>query len=743
MHSGHRGYSFLFGFMMATAILIHIGISPLYAQINSRSDRPSSDFPGLDIQYSFGWDGRVDVSFPVPIAVLLSNHSESVLEGRLVLKRSGGEEEINLGDIFIGPNSVRRFSTVQDLSEWDDGILIFTDGRQTFWRRTVPLLTGQDFSQNSAYLLVFDDTGRSLPIPSADTTQDQPDATKEDVSATAPGNTPSLNDDAETSPETVPSVSQQEFVPADSKVKSGHFQPVPGAGREVVPVQVKTWQVPHHPGPLMVAPAIVISESVTVEQLNDAQWNAIGRWVSMGGTIFLSDHSGALMDRLRRITPLPVLPLDSSSEFATYRSGIGSIQVYPGSLVADTERLTNIRNILLTTSRLSGNPLLFDYSDNFGFHSRGGNADRTRLWVVLVLAGYTCGSGLTILMFRASRRQVAIYLCSIVLLASIVSAVVGGVLKNSRGDLHWKSVTQLCDGGMVQLAMIEVQSAGGRSSHVAVSGPQPDLQLLAPASRPSVRGRFWTVSSFSMMNKTAGFPPFSEQKNLLDDRDTVYQIRVPTTPWGSRQTLATGFRPEDAGVKLQMRATVSPEWLSNTHFRASGTIPLFDDLVVTGENQLPLHLINCKLVLRFRVVQSEAAPPQPFSVSNGPWMTPATGFISLGDVPPLRTVSRAESVVLADVNLSDSRYAVSEEFGFLPLPAALDGMSVWLTGTLSSSPVLSIDDSHGDFDTMTESHLFQQLIPAGELPEEFRRLSDAIAARNRRVINEISAEVRP
>ncbi len=92
------------------------------------TDQPKPDFPGLDIQVDVGWDGRIEMNAPVPISFLLSNQSEQVLEGQLILLDPFKKKEINLGDVFIGPGSVRRFSAVQALTGWNDCIAIYTDG---------------------------------------------------------------------------------------------------------------------------------------------------------------------------------------------------------------------------------------------------------------------------------------------------------------------------------------------------------------------------------------------------------------------------------------------------------------------------------------------------------------------------------------------------------------------------------------------------------------------------------------
>ncbi len=135
-------------------ILICVGLpTPVMGQSAVKLDDRQLDFPGLDIQAVVGWDGRVETDAPVPVSFLISNQSNEVLEGQLILSEPESEREINLGDVFVGPGSVRRFSSVLALSEWSDCVATYTDGSTDFWTRQLPLMTGKDFSEDVNYLL--------------------------------------------------------------------------------------------------------------------------------------------------------------------------------------------------------------------------------------------------------------------------------------------------------------------------------------------------------------------------------------------------------------------------------------------------------------------------------------------------------------------------------------------------------------------------------------------------------------
>ena len=75
--------------LLAFATMLWVGLGGSVVAIaqgpGRDADKPKPDFPGLDIQVEAGWDGRVEVNAPVPISFLLSNQSEQVLEGQLIL----------------------------------------------------------------------------------------------------------------------------------------------------------------------------------------------------------------------------------------------------------------------------------------------------------------------------------------------------------------------------------------------------------------------------------------------------------------------------------------------------------------------------------------------------------------------------------------------------------------------------------------------------------------------------------
>ena len=62
-----------------------VSLTPAMGQTAINDEERQPDFPGLDIQAVVGWDGRVETDAPVPVSFLISNQSNEVLEGQLIL----------------------------------------------------------------------------------------------------------------------------------------------------------------------------------------------------------------------------------------------------------------------------------------------------------------------------------------------------------------------------------------------------------------------------------------------------------------------------------------------------------------------------------------------------------------------------------------------------------------------------------------------------------------------------------
>jgi hypothetical protein len=668
--------------------LFCVGLStPVMGQSAVKPDDSPPDFPGLDIQAVVGWDGRVEVDAPVPVSFLISNQSSEVLEGQLILSEPETDREINLGDVFVGPGSVRRFSSVLALSDWSDCVATYTDGSTDFWTRQLPLMTGKDFSEDVNYLLFVDDGGRALQLPAVETSV-APDLQQSATSASQPTGTV-----------------EDRFVP--------RF----GFGRSVQPVSVKSWQVPQHPGPLTVAQAMLFSETAKVEMLNDPQWDAIGRWVCLGGTVFIHESSKEVLERLKKAAPLRSQPAVLQDEHQVNRCGVGSIREYSGGLVS-TDDSQVIQKLLEASSRLSRYSVV-SIPDQLPLTYVGtSNASFTRLMVLAVFSIYLLFSGVVaLLMFRSNRRRVMTYTVSVVTIACVAAALLGSYLRNSRGDLLWRSVIVGGPGGAVQIAQIRVQSAGGRNTQVAVRGKKTDLQLLRKKStdRSDYYSRF-AVYNLGQTEGAVGCAPFSVQPNLLKDELDAFRIGVPITPWGVRQSFATAYDSELQGVKIDLQ------------FRPVGSMTLDDSMnngdswtyVVRGQwnvsvtNKLPFDLTECQLL----VTASVPHVPSSMMTASEVKFSPGRGEIRLGEVAA--TASTTSSLSGIPVVVTMTHYWYNKQNTIEPEPAFPGGSDIWFVGRVNQSPLLTIDDEHSDFEQFDGVHYYMQKLTQDEIPQEWR-----------------------
>ena len=698
--------------LLAFATMLWVGLGGSVVAIaqgpGRDADKPKPDFPGLDIQVEAGWDGRVEVNAPVPISFLLSNQSEQVLEGQLILTDPFTKKEVNLGDVFIGPASVKRFSSVQALTGWSDCVATYTDGDEVYWTRPVPLITGKDFSEDLNFLLFVDDGGRALQLPGSETP-----ASAESVQPNAVQNSPTMS--------------------GGMAIDPSRYIPRQGSGRAVQPLSVKTWQIPQHPGPLTVTQGILFSESAKPEMLNEQQWDAIGRWMCLGGTVFLHDSSKEVLDRLKKAAPLTVQPPARWEELSVHRCGGGSIREYSGKLFSADDR-TTMEIVLAAVGKLSRTNILWVLDETSIGSWSSSNADKTRLMVIVVFAIYMLFSGvITLLLFRMNRRRVAIYTSSVVLIACIAAAVLGGVLRTSRGDLQWHSVTQSGPGGVSQVAEIDVQSAGGRNTGIAVQGKRADLQLLESTDQsdrhhqydPYYYGYNGYNSSYESSIAT-GYAAFTTQSNLLPDSPDAFRIRVPITPWGFRKSTATAYDTNLRGLEVKLSYKSDNNAAEQMIYPTGSSVIARGKWTVEVSNQLPFDLTDCRLVLM--TCRAEVSVDSPGNFGFGSPALAATPTIRL--VPGNANVaienlpvyaSKTSSVETVEFQVSQT---TNQGFGMnvanaCPRAAYNGSTGAWFLGRASKSPLLSIDDKESDFEPLNEVHYIIQEIYPEQLPEEW------------------------
>lgn len=679
------------GTALTAACALLCGSAALAQNDESTMDR---DSPGLVVEARAGWDGTVDRAAPVPVSLLLSNFSDRDIEGHLILSDPRNGWETDLGEIYLSAGATRRFTSIQAFTGWSDCYVALIHDAEVLWRRNLSLNTGSSFNANISFALVINDSQRNPDFPA-----------ERPVAVTNP-----------------------------SAAIAG------SEGRPVRFLHVKSWQVPTHPGPLISAQAMIFPEDTPDDNLNGGQWHAIARWMCMGGTVFVHAGSPEVTKRLVESSlmrgELPV----QQEHFAVRRIGLGAICEYAPKLFT-VESLSTRQAIAETIAKLNRQHLCTSVDSVHPVRPTG-RADRNRMLMVACFGLYTVFSGLiALLLMRRSRRSIVAYMVGVVGTASILSGLLGGVLRMSSGDLTWASITQAGAGGVIQMGRIDVQSAGGRNTQVAITGENADLQATKRQTRSY---RYWN-------NSTKGFPPFSWQPNQARGVENTYQVNVPITSWGRRQLMATGiqsdlrrmdfeltFQPRDQSVinPTDDSGVSAAEEASQLIDMPSGKFSL------NVVNHLPFTVFDCRLVIGTAAATDAAVAngsrtttiqvipsgglSRPIRIRQSPGsMNPAIEIYHVQELPTLlpnathQLTFDAGFRIKAD-NVTFSR-RMQHDLHVLPKVSHVGAVSAWLVGRLEESPIIAIDDSRSDFVTQAALHVFIQEILPEDMPDNFVR----------------------
>jgi len=650
---------------------------PALATAQQDESRRDLDTAGLFIEAAAGWDGTVSRSVPVPLSFLIRNDSEQMIEAELVLYDPIAEEELSLGEVVVSGNTVRRVTSIQALEDWEECFAELRVGRDVLWRRELALTTGSEFDDASNFALFVDDGGRRLALP-----------------------TP----------------------PDDSTLYRPEFLVGGTDGRRARCLTAKSWQMPNHPAPLSIIQAVIFPEKAPDDLLNEVQWIALAKWMSAGGIVFVHGDSEKIITKLIESAPLDVDAIDSSGPFTVRRVGLGALYLYSQPITASEG--AELRAQLATTiARLPKSPVEPLLESSNYFYRSSERADLNRVIVLLFFLGYAVLIGLvSLVLFRLSQRRIAIYAGFVVAVASIVSGVLGGYLRFSRGDLNWTSVTLGSPGGLVQYGKLDVRSAGGRNTRVAVSGNEIDLQFIP-------HPQLW----YQWNSRRVGHPAFTWQADLLPNVADTCQASVAMTPWGRRVLRASAF---ERGVRpLDIALQVDPVILNPD---GSGNSVVVGKVSLKIVNNLPFDLTNCTLIIggtrpidefQQAVIQQQAsgwnrnaglvlAPGQAApSIGNG--LVDVYNRRPLGSLPAGKTTEESYDatfdVVQNDWNqmLQFHGMAVST-----PKISHLGTSSAWLIAEVAKSSILQIDEQQSDFDEGDEPvHLYLQEIQPGDLTD--------------------------
>lgn len=319
------------------------------------------------------------------------------------------------------------------------------------------------------------------------------------------------------------------------------------------------------------------------------------------------------------------------------------------------------------------------------------------------------------LLFRLTRRQIAAYTVVAVVGASALSGLLGGYLRFSSGDLCWVTLTQAGPGGAVQVGRIELQSAGGRDTHVAVHGDRADLQYIE-----GDRGYYrWHQPA-------PKFPPFTWQPNLASGVDDTYQIQVPITPWGRRQCHATAYMKgfEQLDVELEFETSQSGGSAAEL---SSGPVPGEFSLKLT--NRLPFDIQEGWLVVGVSGAPDDQSATSSSSqvivrTPSGLMQVSAASGGNLYQIKMLRPVAAGASLDESFTSnfvarQNDWDVSIQWDGGTLTPPrvAYPGAVNAWIIAILDESPAMTIDGQRSDFVPHDELHVYIQEIHPGNMPD--------------------------
>ncbi len=663
-----------------------------------------TDFPGLDVQGVIGFDKCITRSSPLSAAFLITNNSEKMLEGELVLRDLEGNKSVSLGAVAVGPGGKKRISTVQAFDGWTDVEAEYTDGFQSFWKRRLFVDNERAVSEQDSLLLVVDVGSRKLVFPKSSE-----------------------------------SVEEAENVTSDLPV----FVPQIGRGNRVLAPSIPEWQIPIHPGPLSVIRAIAFSESAKVESVGDAQWEAVGQWICFGGHVFVPESSPQIVEKLKSVCPLPVQPPSLRHEMTTYVAGLGSIMIYSGELFK-TDATQAALNVALCTSKLSGISIYKSIGERRLAFPSEGKSYQTRNWVILVFSVYTLiAGGVTLMLFRLSRRRLKAFVVTVVGVTCIASGVLGLVLRTSLGDATIVTVTELADVGAVQIAKIDVQSAGGRNFNLGITANKPDLQLVEDTAgrRSNPYGPVYPYGDYYRIQDTSHVaPPFSIAENQSTDKSDGAMIRIPVQPWGQRSCMATSCLPNLNGLKVELDYQVFAgaeklKFESLDDVRQSlANHGLSSQLILNGnwtanvENNTGLEVDTLTLVLSQSVVAGQDGNRRSFDLTQIrksefeliPIYTQSRIGV-LKPVPAADGTAKSTQFQASPVEWTGSRSPYGGFETLVSTTAPGGSTFVRVIGTLRKSPGISMDEAQSDFrPSSVEVHVVSLYIPEERLPATWR-----------------------
>lgn len=650
-------------FMPIAAMLLWSFAESAAAQMQRVSDQP--DYPGLDIQMTLGWDGRFEFNGPLPISLLASNQSAEVLEGDLLLENSETREVIRLGELVVGPRSVKKYSTIRQIQSWVTAVVRFTDGDTIFWERQIPISSEGSFPESGCYLLFLDDGGRELNLKN-------PIATAREASAY-----------------------DESGVLSPTLLQPTAFHAEAPGMRPVIPVAVRSWEFPRHHGPLTLAQGLVLDVDTSPQILDEQQWSVLGRWIATGGIVFLPEQNAELQQALREKLPFP----GTQGADGTTSVGAGEIRLYPGQLFDPGGNDTAVS----IARRLSGRARSMLYQELVPQGINPGSTPHSAASsqkIILLFLGYMLATGCVLLMYQRSRRYLRGYLAVVVLTTSAFAGAVGVSIRRSEGDLYWQSISEIGGGGLVQVGNLRVTSAGGSNFRLAATGSGVDLQVCErEVSRRSLFGGLVRSGS----QRISSQPPFTLPADWSAGfPGSAAAIEVPVVPWNSREVTAHAFRelPGDFSLQLGFRSSGSGT-PTRSGFKKDYRPLLEGSWSVRTRNETGLALNDMSLKIRFCPGSFSVGHRRVYALNldvEKPW-SPQQEW----DEENIWSDNRTEGLLSGE-------------------------LVAWVEGTLPQSPTLQIDAERSEFEQYGRPvHWFIWRVPPEAIPESLRQVTAEIS----------------
>jgi hypothetical protein len=642
------------------------------------------DYPGLDIQVSLGWEGLQSPNAPLAVSLLITNHSAAVLSGQVVLRIPQTGAILELGEVTVGPGSVRHFGSVAHLNEIEGCELRWEGTDGMLWARQL-LLQDRVFFETADRLLLFVEAGqRNLTFPPVSSARAK-------LANSNPG-----GDTAPTPP-----------VGADS---SGAWAE---RGSKLQVIRSQPWQLPVHPGPLTQLHTVLLSPLIRPEDLTDLQWNALAQWVALGGYVMVPAESTNILGKLQEQLPCKSAAATTEGILIVHRCGLGAIEAYPAAdlgkdgtpvmqAIADAAA-TRICRSLFETLR---NATLYRYSDGFSW------AYMTASFVVALSGLYAVATALPIFMFRASRRWVVGWLVTVVIVGTVAAAVVGLVMRKSPADAVVTTVTEVGEGSLVQAAAVQLTSAGNRQSTLKIRGRQPEMQVNSAATSMGSdwRSAWQTTEDGFMKVGRFSWAAFDLQKNIRSDL-TSGSMPISLLPWRSRTITAVDFAPIEGQLQVKLSDVdaggTQPQAGSQVHISQylSETLSVLLKYQINVQSTLPYEIAECTLsATLWKAPLNEQDKWSLYTASSDVMIDRRDG--SANRLLAIGFDHLPENEVYYDTNWFS-------ETALLPKGE----VTVWLVAKIDRSPIMQLDHSAGDTASVDDGeHWLIYRVPLENLP---------------------------